>query len=232
MSLHEFLGRVSIIVPAAGKGMRMGGAVAKQYQPLNGQPVLQHTLERMISLGAREVVLVVAADDCHHVAVPGVRQCTVVRGGETRAQSVKNALDHLQAGAEDWVLVHDGVRPCVRREDILRLIDRVGEHVVGGILAVPVVDTVKQLGDDERTITLSRSGLWLAQTPQLFRYPVLQRALEQAMRYDRRVTDESSAVEAMGQNPLLVEGHRDNIKITADGDLALAAFYLQQQAVS
>ena len=133
---------------------------------------------------------------------------------------------------DDWVLVHDAARPCLRRSDIDRLLERLAGHPVGGLLGVPVRDTMKRTDDTgliERTVT--RDNLWHAYTPQMFRFAMLRDALEEALRRKLLVTDEASAMELAGHRPLMVEGHGDNIKITRPEDLALAAFYLAQQEV-
>jgi 2-C-methyl-D-erythritol 4-phosphate cytidylyltransferase len=144
-----------------------------------------------------------------------------------------NALQELSTHAsdEDWVLVHDAARPCVRTEDIARLIAQLTDDPVGGLLAVPVRDTMKRASSNQRVIsTETREGLWHALTPQMFRFGKLRHALEQAIEDEALVTDEASAMELAGNEPLLVEGHADNIKVTRPEDLALATFYLQQQS--
>jgi len=230
MNEKESVRSVSIIVPAAGKSARMENAISKQYLMLNGKPLLQHTLATLLSLGARQVVLVVAEGDERVKSLPGQECCTIVMGGDTRSASVLNALRSLTLDESEWVMVHDGARPCLRADDVLRLIEAVGEDDVGGILAVPVVETVKEAGAQERIAgTVARERLWLAQTPQLFRFGLLRQALERAARAGVEVTDESAAVEAMGHSPLLVQGHRDNIKVTTPGDIRLAEYYLRQQ---
>jgi 2-C-methyl-D-erythritol 4-phosphate cytidylyltransferase len=223
--------RLSIIVAAAGKGLRMGADKPKQYLLLDGKPVLQHTLERLAQVHARETVLVVSPDDDEIESVPGTGTCRVVTGGVTRADSVLNALRAIECDPADWVLVHDGVRPCIRLEDIMRLMEIVGDDEVGGLLAVPVVETVKRADAEGRVeATESRDDLWLAQTPQVFRYGKLRSALEAAKETGVEVTDEASAIERAGHRPCLVEGSRDNIKVTTAEDLDLAAVYLARQA--
>jgi 2-C-methyl-D-erythritol 4-phosphate cytidylyltransferase len=145
---------------------------------------------------------------------------------------VLNALHHLAAYAHpgDWVLVHDAARPCVRPGDIEALIAAIGDDSDGGLLGVPVTDTMKRVGRDGRiTATLDREALWHAQTPQMFRLGQLKAALEQAQDQDARVTDEASAMERAGYRPRMVQGHADNIKITVPASLALAEFYLQER---
>lgn len=212
----------------------MGGDTPKQYLPVNGKPLIQHTLEQMSSLGARELLLVVSGEDQRYKHVPQTEACTIVRGGASRADSVLNALRELNVSDDAWIMVHDGARPCVRREDVLRLIEVVGEDDVGGLLAVPVADTVKRaesngMNAPRVAATVDRGSLWLAQTPQLFRYGLLRTALEEARERGMEVTDEASAVERLGHRPLLVKGHKDNIKVTTPEDLILAGRYLEER---
>jgi 2-C-methyl-D-erythritol 4-phosphate cytidylyltransferase len=154
----------------------------------------------------------------------------VVNGGAERCHSVLNGLDMLagKAAPDDWVLVHDAARPCVRRDDIRALISAVSADSDGGLLGVPVADTMKRVTADGRVAaTVDRGGLWHALTPQMFRLEPLRAAMLQAITSHSLVTDEASAMELAGYRPLMVQGHRDNIKITLPADLALAAFYLQ-----
>lgn len=228
MSSHDGLGHVSLIVPAAGTGTRMGAR--KQYLGVNDKPMLEHTLGRLLGLRPRRTVLVVAPGDREFEKIVCSECCEIVRGADTRAGSVLNALRHLELDRADWVMVHDAARPCVRADDVMRLVASVEGNDVGGLLAVPVIDTVKQVQALKVVATLDRQNLWLAQTPQLFRYGVLLRAMEETLAAGIPVTDEASAVEHLGLAPMVVEGHRDNIKVTRAHDLALAAWYLQQQA--
>ena len=223
------------VVPAAGVGRRMGGAIPKQYQWLQGRTILDRTIARLLEVPRiRQVRVVVSMEDgwwdeSRFSDDPRVRRVT---GGAERCHSVLNALRALAGSADagDWVLVHDAARPCVRTGDIERLIERVSEHPVGGLLAVPLHDTIKQAtGEGEVQATLPRESLWRAFTPQMFRLGELTRALEQALDAGHLVTDEAGAMELMGRRPLLVEGAADNIKITRPEDLALAGFYLEQQ---
>jgi 2-C-methyl-D-erythritol 4-phosphate cytidylyltransferase len=224
------------LVPAAGAGMRMGSAVPKQYLQLGSQTVLEHTLDRLLECERiAGVVLVLAPADEYWPALQeryAGRQVDTVAGGAERCHSVLNGLDHLaaRAAADDWVLVHDAARPCVRAADIARLIDVLGSAGQGGLLGVPVADTMKRV-DAELLVTgtVERAGMWHALTPQMFRIGALRAALQQAIRRHCLVTDEASAMELSGHRPRMVEGHRDNIKITLPEDLALAAFYLQAE---
>jgi 2-C-methyl-D-erythritol 4-phosphate cytidylyltransferase len=153
-------------------------------------------------------------------------------GGAERCHSVLNGLAGLaqRAAGNDWVLVHDAARPCLRRADLDGLIVAVEDDPVGGILGVPVRDTMKQAGPTDRIeATVPRDGLWHAFTPQAFRLGLLRRALETALAAGRLVTDDASAVELLGLQPRLIEGHADNIKITRPEDIPLAHFFLEQQ---
>jgi 2-C-methyl-D-erythritol 4-phosphate cytidylyltransferase len=157
----------------------------------------------------------------------------IAEGGEARADSVLNALSLLKQQSENdiWVMVHDAARPCLRHEDIDHMLATLLNHQVGGILGVPVTDTVKRVASDNSIVdTVDRQGLWRAATPQMFRLGLLHKALSVAAQQGLSVTDEASALELAGWQPMMVEGHPDNIKITLPQDLALAALYLQQQA--
>jgi len=224
-----------VIIPAAGIGKRMRSDIPKQYLPLAGRTVLEHTLHRMSSHPAiAEIIVVIAEDDDYWrklkldwVAKP----VTTVIGGDERCHSVLNGLHYLSQRADDndWVLVHDAARPCIRPGDINLLISQCNDNT-GGLLAVQVRDTMKQAdADNHVTATIDRDNLWHALTPQMFRYAKLKTALEKAIELKQLVTDEAMAMEAAGMKPRLVAGHTDNIKITRPEDLALAAFFLQQQ---
>lgn len=227
--------RLWAVVPAAGKGARMGAAFPKQYLSIEGRTVAEHTLQRLLAYArVRRVVVAVAADDEFFARLPVAADARVqsCAGGAERCDSVLNALDALAADAhdDDFVLVHDIARPCVRLSDIARLVDAAIADPVGAILAVRATDTVKQAGDDGRiAATPDRNRVWLAATPQMIRYGLLRDALRAARRDGVVVTDEAQAVERLGKAPLLVECARDNIKITRPEDLALAAFWLARQ---
>src|SRR5690606_10266219 len=148
-------------------------------------------------------------------------------GGAERAHSVMNAMAALPATDQDWVLVHDAVRPCVQPAWIMRLLDAVQDDAVGGLLALPLADTLKQAKEGRVSMTIDRAALWAAQTPQVFRYGVLRPAMEQALVSGDIVTDEAAAVERAGFSPRLVEGDVANLKITRPADLSLAAYWLQ-----
>lgn len=226
------------VVPAAGAGSRMGSTQPKQYLPLAGRPVLDHTLARLRAeprIGA--VVVALAPDDrdwpsLDAASLSGGIPVHTVAGGTERCHSVLNALERLAglANEADWVLVHDAARPCLRREDLGKLMDDLADHPVGGLLGLPVSDTLKRCREDGDVVgTVDRAGLWRALTPQMFRLGVLRQALRTALAEGVLVTDEAAAMERAGWTPRMVHGHGDNIKITHPQDLALAELYLRQQ---
>lgn len=225
-------------VPAGGLGRRMQSSVPKQYLPLLGRPVILHTIERLCTHKSIQGVFAgIAPDDPQwQKLTPELERMPVFLGtsdsGATRAQTVLNGLKMLakNARADDWVLVHDAVRPCVRHEDVDKLISTVTEGNEGGLLAFPVSDTVKRVDNAGRVVeTVNREGLWRAATPQMFQIYKLTQALEQAMNSGKEITDEAAAIEAAGGHPRVIPCHTDNIKITLPEDLALAELYLKQQ---
>ena len=233
--MNESMPRLFAVVPAAGIGKRMGGAVPKQYLELGGVTVLERTLARIAAQpGMNRLAVAVAEDDTYFENLAARLPATVRRviGGAERCHSVLAGLRALadEARAEDWVLVHDAARPCVRPSDIAHMVTTLIDHPVGGILAVPVRDTLKRCdasGQIENTV--ERSNLWHALTPQMFRIGALTAALEAALEAGVLVTDEAQAMERMGRMPRVVAGHGDNIKITQPEDLALAARILGAQ---
>lgn len=219
-------------VPAAGTGVRMGADVPKQYLSLAGKRIAEHTLEALLAVRRiRAICVAIAPGDGFWSGLPaGLRtRVHVVEGGSTRAESVMNALRGFPGmpHPDDWVLVHDMARPCVRPERIAAMIDELAGDPVGGLLALPLADTLKRAGGDQRVAeTLPREGLWRAQTPQLFRFGLLTRALREALATGIEITDEAMAVEQLGLRPRLLAGSEDNIKITHMDDLALAQYHL------
>jgi 2-C-methyl-D-erythritol 4-phosphate cytidylyltransferase len=216
----------------------MQSATPKQYLPLLGRPVILHTIERLCAHPRiRGVIVGVAREDQHWPSLVAELKrlpkfLGTCPGGETRADTVLNGLKELMQHAQpdDWVLVHDAVRPCVRHGDIDKLISAVGAGEEGGLLAFPVSDTVKRVDNVGRVLeTVSREGLWRAATPQMFRIKGLIHALEKAMKTGKEITDEASAMEAAGGHPQVVACYTDNIKITLADDLALAELYMKQQ---
>ncbi len=224
-----------VIVPAAGRGTRFGGALPKQYLEVAGQPLLAYALAALLAHPVVEGAMVaIAADDLDwpgwtEVAGKPVLTCT---GGLTRAQSVLAALQALpeEVRADDFVLVHDAARPNLGQQDLQQLLERGRNDPVGAILAAPVRDTLKRAGDDGGIDgTEPRQRLWRALTPQLFRRLQLSRALEEAGRAGVEATDESMAMELQGLRPLLIEGNEDNFKVTTPADLARFQFILSQR---
>ncbi len=224
------------VVPAAGVGSRMGGEIPKQYLDLLGRCVIDHTLERLLSHPLIEAVYVALSEtDGYWQETRFATDPRVVRveGGAERCHSVLNALQLLanQANGDDWVLVHDAARPCLSKSDLDQLIDHLRDHPVGGLLAVPVQDTLKRVSPESEVVaTEPRDELWRAYTPQMFRLSMLRDALTQAIDKGALVTDDASAMELAGYRPKIVEGDLGNLKITRPADLPLAAYYLSQSA--
>lgn len=221
------------ILPAAGIGSRMQTDRPKQYLSLNQRYLIDHTLDCILSYSKfAGVVLALAADDEYwqHSEYATHNQVQRANGGSERCYSVLNALRHLehQAQPQDWVLVHDVARPCLQHSDLDKLLNNTNAD--GAILATPVRDTMKR-GNAKQQIdhTVERQQLWHALTPQKFRYAALLTALEHCLASNIEVTDEASALEMVGQQPALVEGRADNIKVTRPEDLALAQFFLTQK---
>lgn len=228
--------RCYALVPCAGVGARAGSGVPKQYTLLCGRAVVAHTLAALRSVTRLEATLVVLApDDAAFEELVadfrGPRDWVARCGGATRAETVLRGLAELsRRGAQeaDWVLVHDAARCLLRAEWVDRLIDACADDAVGGLLALPLADTLKAARGDRVGATLERSAKWLAQTPQMFRLGLLRRALDHALaQQPDAVTDESGAIEALGLAPRLVPGELENLKITWPGDFALAARLLE-----
>ena len=228
------------LIPAAGGGRRFGTGMPKQYALLDGVPLLLRSMERLREcLPLDWLAVAIAIDDAHYEHLIGPREGVEVMrcGGLTRAATVRNGLERLQGrcGDNDWVLVHDAARPCVPKAALMRLVGSVWDDDVGGLLAVPLADTLKRAdtpsglaSDSPRVVaTEDRSALWRAQTPQMFRFCVLRRALAQEGALE--CTDESQAVEWLGHRPRLVPGSPSNLKITYPEDIAHAAAILAAQ---
>ncbi|WP_341679096.1 2-C-methyl-D-erythritol 4-phosphate cytidylyltransferase [Niveibacterium sp. SC-1] len=217
------------LVPAAGTGSRMGGDMPKQYLSLLGRPVIAHTLDALLRVPRLASVCVVLSPGdtwWERYAWPDDRRLRVLRsGGATRAASVAQGLAVLagETSAKDWVLVHDAARACLAPEQVDHMLDELREDPIGGLLAMPLADTLKRADAAGRVdATLPRAGLWQAQTPQMFRIGLLADAL----RAYPDVTDEAGAIEAAGHAPRLIESGGANFKITYPQDLALAASIL------
>ena len=222
--------RYFALIPAAGVGARMEAGSPKQYLPIAGKPMLRHALDAFLAspLIAHTYVVVSADDGVIDTVVPE-QGVTVLRcGGATRMETILNGLQalHGNMAAHDQVLVHDAARPGLTPALIAKLIMEVGEHAAGGLLALPVVDTVKRAGPGSLSAqTVPRDHLWLAQTPQMFSYALLHRALSEAPD-PQAITDDASAIEALGLAPRLVEGHPRNLKVTLPRDIHTAELYL------
>lgn len=230
------------VLPAAGIGRRMGSAIPKQYLTLGETPLLVHSLRRLASVEAIErIVVVTHPEDSRWPALAdslttefGDRLLNA-GGGDERYQSVLHGLAALKpyAKSDDWVLVHDAVRPCVRSADIENLIQALEPHAIGGLLGSSMDNTIKRVDADEAVVeTLDRQQLWNALTPQMFRYALLVEALEAVVASGAQVTDEAAAMESAGHRPIMVAGSKDNIKITVETDLALAQQILATQALT
>ena len=216
------------LIAAAGASVRFGGGLPKQYAPIGGVPLLAHTIAALNHSIVLEAIFVVLAPGDKHYAesigsVAGV--FPVYEGGVTRGESVRNGLAAVgkRAGAEDWVLVHDAVRPCIDVTTLNRLLHELEDEPVGGLLAVPLCDILKraEVGAGLRAAsTETRDGLWCAQAPQMFRYAILNHALRRAD--VAQLLDEAQAVEALGVKPRLVQGSPANIKVTYPEDIAVA----------
>ena len=221
--------RYFALLPAAGVGARMAANGPKQYLPVGGKPLLRHAVDafRASPLVAHTYVVVSLEDgQIDGVLPPGLDGVTVLRcGGATRMDSVLNGLRALQGQLRDsdLVMVHDAARPGLTPALIEKLVHGVADHPAGGLLALPVVDTVKRSGDQVSTVP--RTGLWLAQTPQMFSYALLLRALGSAPDANA-ITDDASAVEMLGLSPRLIEGHPRNLKVTLPADIRIAEMYL------
>ncbi|MFZ1181177.1 MAG: 2-C-methyl-D-erythritol 4-phosphate cytidylyltransferase [Herbaspirillum sp.] len=235
--------RCFTLIPAAGVGARLTGAMPKQYMPLAGKPMLQYALDTFAASAAiaHTFVVVSAADAYIDGFLAAQRQLTgkvsVMRcGGGTRQESVRNGLQAIRehASDDDWILVHDAARPGLDAALLDRLIAALRDDAVGGLLALPVVDTLKRC-TGKKTMrvqeTVPRDALWAAQTPQMFRYALLHRALKEAQAQGcaSDITDEASAIEMLGLQPKLVQGNPRNFKVTLPHDIALAASFLQGQ---
>ena len=234
--------RYWLVMPAAGVGRRFGNTKPKQYALLQGRTVIEWALAPFLTdPSCAGVSISLAADDPYWGEVadrlaklPGrTPELIFAGGGVERSHSVRKGLAALgsRALADDWVLVHDAARPCLSSNDLQHLLDRLGTHRVGGLLATPAADTLKRASldpaaDPEVAQTVDRAGLWRALTPQMFRYEMLCDALDRSLATNRLPTDEAQALEWTGEHPVLVQGSAANIKITSADDLVLAAALL------
>lgn len=226
------------LLPAAGVGKRMQANMPKQYLPLNGKMLIDHTLERMLAYPAFSKLTLVLTEGDPYWPESQYFQHDAIQlapGGSERCYSVLNGLQLIakQAKETDWVLVHDVARPCVRHSDLDKLVAALVDDSEGGILASPTRDTMKRglVKNGKNCIqhTVEREQLWHALTPQVFRLGALKSALEKSLAEGFEVTDEASAIEYAGGSPILVEGRADNLKVTRPDDLDLAAYFLSKQ---
>lgn len=228
------------LIPAAGSGSRIGEALPKQYLPLAGKPMIHHAINTLYGDNRiAHVIVVLSPGDSqwpqYDWSAFSSKLVVLNCGGATRSDSVLNGLSTLSTSItiadDDWVMVHDAARPCLTSVQLSKLIDELIDDEVGGLLAVPVADTLKRGDTYQRaTTTEPREGLWQAQTPQMFRYRLLKNALSDAD--DINVTDDASAIEALGLHPKLVLGDSQNFKVTYPQDLALAELILQKRKTS
>ena len=212
-----------VIIPAAGVGTRMENVLPKQYLPLAGKPIVSHIIQTFFNNPRiAGIHLALSPEDefwRSFTLNPESRMHLHYTGGDSRSETVLNTLKVMNVSDDDWVLVHDAARPGLTNDALNRLLDTLSEDEVGGLLAMPVADTVKksnEVNDVEKTI--SRQNLWQAQTPQMFRYANLKQALTE---FEGLPTDEAEAIEALGLSPKLVHGELRNLKVTYPQDLDL-----------
>jgi 2-C-methyl-D-erythritol 4-phosphate cytidylyltransferase len=224
-----------LIVPASGVGTRMGSSTPKQYLRLeNGLTIIDQCLETLleIKLISGFVVALSSTDSFFQSShfYNHSKILAIAEGGKERFNSVLSALNSLNNRAQpnDWVLVHDSVRPCIKKSDIEKLIREVSNDSIGGILATSAIDTVKEKNASGSIKTIDRKKLYMAQTPQMFRFGILKEAIESAIRMGGRITDESEAIEKLGHSVKIIGGSSSNIKITAKDDIDLANYFLKK----
>lgn len=227
------MARFHIIIPAAGAGNRMASAIPKQYLPLCGKPIVSHSIQTFFACPRiASINLALSAEDFFWRSLTldsNSRLILHYTGGDTRAQTVLNTLEAMRpiVAEDDWILVHDAARPGLTAELLNQLLDTLEPDEVGGLLALPLADTLKQSNADQRVQkTIPREHLWQAQTPQMFRFSLLQRALTD---FDGTPTDEAQAVEALGLQPKLVVGSLRNMKVTYPQDLQLMEILMQKE---
>lgn len=228
-----------LVVPASGVGTRMQSSISKQYLQLdNGLSVLDQTLSTLLNIKKiKGCVVVISEQDSLFSSSQFYNHSkllAIATGGKERYHSVINALNSLKPFVKDndWILVHDAARPCIKAEDVENLIQQLENQKIGGLLATKVVDTIKKSSHQMVESTIERSNLWQAQTPQMYRFGILLNALNTVYNDGINITDEASAIEYLGLDSLLVESSKTNIKITSPDDLALANFYLNNSSIS
>lgn len=229
------MARFHIVIPAAGIGNRMETAIPKQYLPISGKPMISYSIQTFFaSPRIASIHLALSPEDYfwrNLELAANSRLQLHYTGGETRAQTVLNTLYAMksQVDVDDWILVHDAARPGLTLALLDTLLDSLENDAVGGLLALPLADTLKQSNADDRVkTTIPRDGLWQAQTPQMFRYRLLTNALEN---FDGVPTDEAQAIEALGFEPKLVTGSLRNMKVTYPQDMALMELFIPKEIV-
>jgi 2-C-methyl-D-erythritol 4-phosphate cytidylyltransferase len=226
--------KVFALVPAAGHGTRIGDPVPKQYLPIAGQPMMYHSIHALAAVNRIERVFVILSPvDRHWASHDWSRVASKVEtihgGGAHRPETVLNALHALEGrvAKDDWILVHDAARPCIETELVEQFLDEMGDDPIGGLLGMPLADTLKRAEEGQRVVdTVPRLHLWRAQTPQMFRYDMLRRGLQRKP----DATDEAQAIEALGHAPRLVQGENSNLKVTFAEDLQIAEMILLRRA--
>jgi len=227
------MARFHIIIPAAGAGNRMATAIPKQYLPLCGKPIISHSIQTFFACPRIATInLALSAEDFFWRSLQldhNSRLNLHYTGGDTRAQTVLNTLSAMQPNVaeDDWILVHDAARPGLTAALLNQFLDALEHDDVGGLLALPLADTLKLSSADARVEkTIPREGLWQAQTPQMFRFNLLYKALAS---FEGSSTDEAQAVEALGLQPKLIVGSLRNMKVTYPQDLALMELLMQKE---
>ena len=226
--MKKSLNKIYVIVPSAGIGTRFESEVPKQYAEINGVSILEKTINHFLNLEIFEKIIIpISTEDnfFEKLSVSKHKKIIKVNGGSTRSESVMSALEYIKENS--LVVVHDAVRPCIRKEDINKLIEEVADDKVGGILANRIVDTVKQKNNGGLVSTIDRQKLYIAQTPQMFRYAILKDSIEKAIESNVHITDESEALESLNYSIRIVEGSSSNIKITTQEDIQLANYFLK-----
>ena len=223
-----------VVIPAAGIGRRMGGDIPKQYVSVNGKTIVEHTIDNFI--GRKEIeniCIAISESDKYWPALPISKNKKMITtiGGSERYESVYNGLCALKdkANNDDWVLVHDAVRPCLKKSIIDRLITDINSNDVGGILALPCFETMKKVNNNRHIEeTINREIIWRAQTPQVFKYKKLLLAIENAINENIHITDEAMAMEILNYKPIVIMGDEKNIKITHQTDLKHLELFLKE----
>ena len=233
--MTKSLPKIWAILPAAGAGKRFSTEKPKQFFELNGLPVAEHCLQRLLTIESLQSIIIpcdMSASEWAQVRSVQNPKVQLVTGGDQRANSVLNGLQAIASHVDDtdWVLVHDIARPCITSADINKLIDAVENHAAGGVLTASVNETLKKVSSDQHIeATVDRAQYRLAQTPQIFKFSLLKAAIENCLQAGITPTDEAFAVEHAGLPVLVVEGRQDNIKITRQEDLAIASAILNSQ---